>query len=65
MPFCAACECNVEGSSDSTCNDDGQCTCKDEIEGANCDKCKDGYFDFPNCKGILKIFFHFSIVCKI
>ena len=49
MAFCSDCECNEEGSMDSTCNGDGQCTCKANIQGEICDNCTDGYFDFPNC----------------
>ena len=32
------------------CESDGQCSCKDNIDGLKCSKCKDGYFGFPNCK---------------
>ena len=51
MTICSDCECNEEGSMDSTCNGDGQCTCKANIQGEKCDNCTDGYFDFPNCRG--------------
>ena len=50
-----ACECNKEGSKDNFCNiKNGECDCNDKIDGAKCDKCEDGYFGFPICKGIKK-----------
>ena len=30
--FFVACECNMDGSEDNTCNDDGQCNCKCNIK---------------------------------
>ena len=28
----------------------GQCTCKDNIIGRQCTKCKPGYYGYPNCQ---------------
>ena len=45
------CDCNMEGSVDNHCDQmSGVCECKDNIGGASCNECKDGYYDFPNCK---------------
>lgn len=27
----------------------GQCPCKTNFAGKNCDKCADGYYNFPDC----------------
>ena len=42
----------MTGSEDNHCDKDtGECTCKnDNIGGATCNECNDGYWDFPNCK---------------
>ena len=49
--FYLECKCNKDGSMVITkCESDGQCSCKDNIDGLKCSKCKDGYFGFPNCK---------------
>ena len=49
--FNLECKCDKDGSIDTiTCTSDGECLCKDNIDGLKCSKCKDGYFGFPNCK---------------
>ena len=51
--FTVVCGCNANGSINQTCNNVGNCTCKSAlITGAKCDRCLDGYFGFPDCKGI-------------
>ena len=51
--FNVVCGCNAHGSINQTCNNVGNCTCKSAlITGAKCDRCLDGYFGFPDCKGI-------------
>ena len=45
------CECNLEGSINSVCNNDGLCSCKDGIDGDRCSRCKANMFGFPNCQG--------------
>ena len=47
------CTCDTDGSSSQACDStSGKCSCKSElIVGDNCDKCKTGYFGFPDCKG--------------
>ena len=42
----------MDGSVDNVCNvDDGKCTCKDNIDGHNCDKSAKGWWNFPNPEG--------------
>lgn len=39
------CNCTVEGSSVDGCGQAiGNCTCKENVEGDNCELCKSGYF---------------------
>uniref|UniRef100_A0A670YWM6 Laminin subunit alpha 2 n=1 Tax=Pseudonaja textilis TaxID=8673 RepID=A0A670YWM6_PSETE len=54
FPQCIACECLVAGTEPQTCDTEmekcscadhtGQCTCKMNVEGINCDRCKPGRF---------------------
>ena len=44
-----ACDCNVEGSNNTSCDSEGKCDCNDNIYGDKCDKCKAGSFPFPIC----------------
>ena len=48
-----ACGCDTQGSvsNGTTCTNDGQCKCKPKMEGFTCNRCKDGFYDFPKCKG--------------
>ena len=59
--FILGCNCKMEGSKSSICDKStGQCDCKtDLIDGLVCEKCKDGYFKWPNCEGMsfFKVFF--------
>ena len=50
--FLIECNCDKDGSSTFVCDKaTGQCTCKTLVVGLTCDKCDDGYYDFPNpCK---------------
>ena len=48
--FYLACDCNPNGSNGTTCSNEGQCLCQDRIEGKQCNRCKDGFYGFPNCK---------------
>ncbi|XP_062428551.1 laminin subunit alpha-2 isoform X5 [Rhea pennata] len=53
-PRCVACECFMPGSSPQTCDAElekcscvdhtGQCSCKINVEGVHCDRCKPGTF---------------------
>ncbi|XP_039603409.1 laminin subunit alpha-2 isoform X4 [Polypterus senegalus] len=54
FPHCIACECSFEGAAPETCDETlatcscadhtGQCTCKPNVEGEHCDRCKPGTF---------------------
>ncbi|XP_071940937.1 laminin-like protein epi-1 [Antedon mediterranea] len=45
------CQCNLHGSLDYFCNElGGQCPCRKQFTGRQCDRCKIGYFDFPHCR---------------
>ena len=50
-------KCEDTGKSADTCNKEtGQCTCKCNVEGTKCDKCKPSFYGFPetadaNCLG--------------
>ncbi len=48
----AACECNAEGSTSTTCDADGQCNCKPNISGPKCDITEPGFYNFPDPKGL-------------
>ena len=48
LPF-SECNCNVDGSIDASCNENGLCSCKTNIVGEKCDVCAEGVNDFPNC----------------
>ena len=48
-----ACLCNAEGAEDDWCNvGNGQCFCKDNIVGRQCDHCVEGFYGFPACVGM-------------
>ena len=50
--YLSDCQCNTDGSVDNVCApDDGQCTCKDNIAGQNCDKSAKCWWNFPNPEG--------------
>ena len=52
------CDCNIFGSEEKSCDDNGKCTCKKNVDGPKCKECKKDYYGFPECKGILKWFHH-------
>ncbi|XP_068633205.1 laminin subunit gamma-1 [Battus philenor] len=50
---CIPCQCNLEGSHNSTCNAvSGQCYCKPGIDGKHCDRCRAYHYGFSveGCK---------------
>ena len=46
------CQCDENGSTnlDSCESIGGQCSCKDNVIGRQCTKCKPGFYGFPDCK---------------
>ncbi|XP_070555377.1 laminin subunit alpha-like [Ptychodera flava] len=45
------CECSFTGSTSFSCEEfGGQCACKPNIIGRKCDRCKTGYYGFPDCQ---------------
>ncbi|KAJ8267959.1 hypothetical protein COCON_G00131310 [Conger conger] len=50
---CEGCECSptgINGTAESCNETTGQCTCKDHIDGRQCDRCTEGYYGFPECR---------------
>ena len=45
------CTCNGEGYANEICDVNGQCTCKSNVIGKDCDSCAFGFFGFPDCQG--------------
>lgn len=45
-----ACACYNDGSVSNFCDiNSGECKCKSNFGGKNCNKCSDGYYGFPTC----------------
>ena len=58
---CMACNCNASGSLVSQCDESGICTCKQNVEGDKCDRCKSGTVNLQQnnkygCSGGTSIF---------
>ena len=48
---CQRCQCNRQGSVGGQCDQEtGLCRCLEGFEGEHCDKCRPGYYNFPNCR---------------
>uniref|UniRef100_A0A7N8X6G1 Laminin subunit alpha-5 n=1 Tax=Mastacembelus armatus TaxID=205130 RepID=A0A7N8X6G1_9TELE len=50
---CEICNCSQPGISSTDVNCDtlsGQCRCKNNIVGRQCDRCAPGYYGYPNCR---------------
>lgn len=50
---CEICNCSRPGviSSEASCDHlSGQCRCKDNVVGRQCDRCEPGFYGFPNCR---------------
>ncbi|KAJ8032912.1 Laminin subunit alpha [Holothuria leucospilota] len=46
-----SCNCDPSGSTSFTCEQiGGQCPCRANIVGRQCDRCAIGYYGFPNCR---------------
>ncbi|XP_023808537.1 laminin subunit alpha-2 isoform X2 [Oryzias latipes] len=50
---CQPCQCHINGSLSEVCNkESGQCPCKEDVLGRQCDKCKPSYWwdaEHPGC----------------
>ena len=44
------CGCTIDGT--EICNSNRECQCKRNVEGARCDKCRSGSYEYPKCEGI-------------
>ena len=51
--FFKVCTCNARGSIDNDCDQkNGKCSCQNErISGDQCEKCANGYWNYPKCDG--------------
>ena len=47
--FSPGCTCSPRGY--GSCNELGKCVCNDGYAGVQCDRCANGYYGFPNCRG--------------
>ncbi|CAN9515277.1 unnamed protein product [Ophioblennius macclurei] len=50
---CEVCNCSRPGieSLDSSCDTlSGQCSCKNNVVGRQCDRCAPGFYGYPNCR---------------
>ncbi|XP_037333672.2 laminin subunit alpha-5 isoform X2 [Pungitius pungitius] len=50
---CEVCNCSRPGISSPDVNCDtfsGQCRCKDNVVGRQCDRCSPGFYGYPNCR---------------
>lgn len=45
------CNCNTYGSIGVSCDNEGVCQCQRNFDGNICDKCKEGFYNFPSCEG--------------
>lgn len=59
FPYCEQCNCDLKGTTISICNqDNGQCNCKQHVQGPECDYCAEGTFNLQesNEEGCTKCF---------
>lgn len=46
-----ACDCNSVGALDNLCDvSTGQCKCRTQTYGRECDQCEPGSWNYPNCQ---------------
>ena len=61
---CRDCRCDPDGSVSPQCSDDGQCACKENVEGVRCDRCSENMYGLktdggqcrtcPGCYGLIQ-----------
>lgn len=45
------CQCHIPGSTSFECEPfGGQCECRENVIGRRCERCKTGYYGYPDCK---------------
>uniref|UniRef100_A0A8C9ZMT2 Laminin subunit alpha 3 n=1 Tax=Sander lucioperca TaxID=283035 RepID=A0A8C9ZMT2_SANLU len=44
------CICDYRGTAYGVCDASGRCLCRQGVEGERCDRCRQGYHSFPNCR---------------
>lgn len=59
----AACNCDTHGSLGVSCDSEGKCQCHHNFDGATCDKCLEGFYNFPSCEGKLFCLLYGIIRC--
>lgn len=47
---CQPCMCNTYFSTGNCAPITGQCECRPQFTGPDCERCNEGYYDFPSCK---------------
>lgn len=45
------CPCDYRGTVYGVCDALGRCLCREHVDGERCDRCRLGYYSFPNCQG--------------
>ncbi|KAI3381409.1 hypothetical protein SNEBB_000855 [Seison nebaliae] len=50
MDACQKCQCDHPHATGGCAEGSGKCECKTKYSGINCDRCADGYYDYPDCK---------------
>ena len=46
---CQMCNCDINGSQNILCSNEGICNCKADVVGDKCRTCSTGLFPFPDC----------------
>ena len=49
--YVPGCNCNLKTTTDDVCDNNGKCLCKKNFMGDSCNKCKSGYYGYPQCTG--------------
>lgn len=41
----------MSGSLGVSCDDEGRCQCLSNFDGDHCDRCREGFYNYPACEG--------------